>query len=155
MNPHDADFAGQAVPSAQAGHESIAMPVRGILVFGAALVVLSVLVLAIIAVTMTRFRAREQADGLTTRQLITKKEGDFPEPVLQYDDAFDMEQFRRQEEAALSSYGWADRKAGIARIPIDRAIELVAKNGLPKARSVEPKPTAAEPSKAAEPAKKE
>lgn len=35
------------------------------------------------------------------------------------------------EEAVLNSYGWVDRKAGIARIPINRAIAIVAAKGLP------------------------
>jgi hypothetical protein len=39
--------------------------------------------------------------------------------------------FERKENEALSSYGWIDRQAGIVRIPIDRAIELTLKKGLP------------------------
>lgn len=31
---------------------------------------------------------------------------------------------RAKQRAALERYGWADRDAGLARIPIDRAIEL-------------------------------
>lgn len=31
----------------------------------------------------------------------------------------------------LDSYGWVDRDAGIARIPIERAMDLVAKDGGP------------------------
>ena len=38
---------------------------------------------------------------------------------------------REEERDRLSSYGWVDRKAGIARIPVDRAIEILAKKGLP------------------------
>jgi hypothetical protein len=35
------------------------------------------------------------------------------------------------EEAQLSSYGWVDRGAGIARIPIDRAMRLIVEHGVP------------------------
>ena len=45
---------------------------------------------------------------------------------------------------ALQHYGWVDRKAGIARIPIEHAIELLAARGLPAATGA-----AAEPPKAA------
>ncbi len=31
---------------------------------------------------------------------------------------------RREQQRTLGSYGWIDRDAGIARIPIDRAIDL-------------------------------
>jgi hypothetical protein len=39
--------------------------------------------------------------------------------------------FKSKESESLSSYGWVDRQAGIVRIPIDRAMELVLKKGLP------------------------
>ncbi len=34
---------------------------------------------------------------------------------------------RERDERRLTSYGWVDRKAGIVHIPIERAMELVAK----------------------------
>ncbi|HEV8061579.1 MAG TPA: hypothetical protein VGP68_16990 [Gemmataceae bacterium] len=33
---------------------------------------------------------------------------------------------RERDDQALSSYGWADAEAGIAQIPIDRALDLLA-----------------------------
>jgi hypothetical protein len=33
---------------------------------------------------------------------------------------------RRAEDATLTSYAWIDRSNGIVRIPIDRAMELLA-----------------------------
>lgn len=38
---------------------------------------------------------------------------------------------RAQEAAQLNSYGWVNQPAGIAHIPIDRAIALLAEQGLP------------------------
>ncbi|MEZ4735224.1 MAG: c-type cytochrome domain-containing protein [Caldilineaceae bacterium] len=38
---------------------------------------------------------------------------------------------RNAEMAQLQGYGWVDQEAGIARVPIDRAIALVAESGLP------------------------
>jgi hypothetical protein len=40
-------------------------------------------------------------------------------------------QVRARAEADLTRYGWADRDAGRAIIPIDRAMDLLAKNGWP------------------------
>jgi len=37
-----------------------------------------------------------------------------------------MQQMRSEAEARLGSYGWIDRDAGIARIPIERAMRLLA-----------------------------
>jgi hypothetical protein len=54
-----------------------------------------------------------------------------PEPRLQASPVQDMQELRRTENAWLQSYGWVDQAAGIARIPIDRAMELIAVQGLP------------------------
>jgi hypothetical protein len=38
---------------------------------------------------------------------------------------------REQAEVRLNSYGWVDKEADVVRIPIDRAMALIAENGLP------------------------
>jgi hypothetical protein len=35
------------------------------------------------------------------------------------------------EDIALDNYHWVDKDAGIVGLPIDRAIEVMAKRGLP------------------------
>jgi len=55
----------------------------------------------------------------------------FPEPRLETDERNEIYNFRLQEEQKLHSYGWVDQNAGIVRIPIDRAMELIAQRGLP------------------------
>jgi cytochrome c oxidase cbb3-type subunit III len=42
-----------------------------------------------------------------------------------------LAELRAAEDAALHSYGWVDRATGIVRIPIDRAMEVLAARGLP------------------------
>jgi hypothetical protein len=42
-----------------------------------------------------------------------------------------LRELRTREDAELNSYGWIDRTSGVVRIPIDRAIEIIAKNGVP------------------------
>jgi hypothetical protein len=49
-----------------------------------------------------------------------------PAPRLQSAPRKDLEQLRAEEDAVLSSYGWVDQAAGIARIPIERAMALRA-----------------------------
>lgn len=71
-----------------------------------------------------------------------------PAPRLQSSPLQDLEQLRAEEEKELTSYGWVDAKAGIAHIPIDEAIKIVAARGLPPAA---PAPAAA-PSPPASPA---
>lgn len=55
----------------------------------------------------------------------------FNEPVLQIDPVADLQAYKAKENDLLNSYGWVDKSAGIAHIPIDRAIELTAEKGLP------------------------
>jgi hypothetical protein len=70
-----------------------------------------------------------------------------PEPRLQRDPAADWQTFHASELRKLSSYGWVDQGAGMVRIPIDRAMDLLVERGLP----VQAQPTAglvAQPAKA-------
>ena len=48
-------------------------------------------------------------------------------PVLQTAAGAELEAFRAEKRERLESYGWADRRAGRAHIPIERAMELEAK----------------------------
>jgi hypothetical protein len=48
-------------------------------------------------------------------------------PTNQYEQ---LRELRRNETQALSGYGWVDRKEGVVRIPIERAIALVAEKGV-------------------------
>jgi hypothetical protein len=52
-------------------------------------------------------------------------------PRLQLRPPEDLNNFRASEETALKTYGWIDRTAGVVRIPIDRAMDLVLERGLP------------------------
>jgi hypothetical protein len=56
---------------------------------------------------------------------------DPPEPRLQPTPGVDLQKFRAEEEKVLHNYGWVDAGSGIARIPIERAMELTAQRGLP------------------------
>jgi hypothetical protein len=49
-----------------------------------------------------------------------------PAPRLQTSPLEDLKALRAAEAERLGSYGWVDRKAGVVRIPIERAMELVA-----------------------------
>jgi hypothetical protein len=41
-----------------------------------------------------------------------------------------LQQLREAESAKLNSYGWIDKSTGVVRIPIDRAMDLLAQRGL-------------------------
>jgi hypothetical protein len=54
----------------------------------------------------------------------------FSQPRLETNERIENNDFRLQEEQKLYSYGWVDQQGGAVRIPIDRAMELVAQRGL-------------------------
>lgn len=54
-----------------------------------------------------------------------------PQPRLQIHERVDLGRKLAADQSALNSYGWVDRNAGVVRIPIDRAIDLLAQRGLP------------------------
>jgi hypothetical protein len=53
-----------------------------------------------------------------------------PAPRLQAEPFQDLEELRAAEESQLLTYGWIDEAGGVARIPIERAMELTVENGL-------------------------
>ena len=55
----------------------------------------------------------------------------FPQPQLESNERTELNQDRLREENTLSTYGYVDENAGTVRIPIDRAMQLLAERGLP------------------------
>ena len=54
-------------------------------------------------------------------------------PLLQVDPPQQKFDMQASEEQVLTTYDWVDREQGLVRIPIDRAIAILAKQGrLPK-----------------------
>jgi len=54
-----------------------------------------------------------------------------PQPRLETTPVPDLKAMRDAEEKILNSYGWVDQSKGIVRIPIAKAIDLLAQRGLP------------------------
>lgn len=77
----------------------------------------------------------------------------FPEPRLEEDERGQLNGVRLKEEQTLNSYGYIDETAGVVRIPIERAMQLMVEHGLPQrlAGAATPAVASAEP---AAPAKK-
>lgn len=60
-----------------------------------------------------------------------------PAPVLQTNPRDDLLALRAAEQSLLDSYAWVDKERGVVRIPIERAMDLIAERGL----LARPKPT--------------
>jgi hypothetical protein len=66
----------------------------------------------------------------------------FPEPRLQTAPQVDLAAMRAREDAELNTYGWVDRQAGVVRLPIEKAMDLVLQHHLPARGDPDaPKPT--------------
>jgi len=62
----------------------------------------------------------------------------FPQPRLQTDDGNqEIADLHAKEDLLLDNYSWVDKSQGKVRIPIEQAMEIVAKQGLPVASHVE------------------
>jgi len=68
---------------------------------------------------------RSAAPGAVTRAV----EQRFPAPALQKNPQEDLKRYEREQRAALSTYGWVDRSKGLARIPIEEAMRIIAAKG--------------------------
>jgi hypothetical protein len=55
-----------------------------------------------------------------------------PNIIDQETAAEDLATLQAQEEELLTTYGWVNREAGVVRIPIDQAIELMAIDSTPE-----------------------
>lgn len=66
-----------------------------------------------------------------------------PEPRLQLQPEGDLQALRRVERERLSSWGWVDKNAGIAHMPVEEAIARVAVPEPKLAGTTAPAPTPA------------
>jgi hypothetical protein len=145
------DFRPQGKPATEGkpGHEPNTLVVRGLAVFAAAIISVVIVVLFILMTTMGNLSVAEKQ----RERLEPPRFGDesiaFPAPRLQADLAADLARMKDEANERLRGYGWVDPKAGIAHIPIGRAIEILAKSGLPKV----PAPLAKAPAGATETSK--
>jgi len=65
----------------------------------------------------------------------------FPTPRLQTDDGNqEIAEMHAREDLLLGYYSWVDRSSGKVRIPIARAMQLIAQHGLPVAAEEQTEP---------------
>jgi hypothetical protein len=112
------------------GHETAATNLRPVWWSAAALVALSIGTFILIA-GMMRLFATSSTTATTETTLRSERELPAGAPALSVDLALELQRVMAQQRAVLSELDWVDQSAGIARIPIDEAISIVAKNGLP------------------------
>jgi hypothetical protein len=104
--------------------------------FRAGLYILGTMFLtALLLVPMYRMLAREETAAQPPAAEVVKSA--LSEPVSSFPKLVSSEpsvlaEFRTQENALLTSYGWVEKDKGVVRIPIEEAMKIVAEQGLPK-----------------------
>ena len=104
--------------------------------FRAGLYILGMMfVTALLVVPFYRLLARVETAAQPPAAEVVKSE--MSEPTVSFPKLVSSEprvlaEFRAQEEALLTSYGWVEKDKGIARIPISEALRIVAERGLPR-----------------------
>lgn len=78
----------------------------------------------------------------------------FPQPRLEESERNQLQGVTEAQDSQLEGYDWVDKNKGIVRIPIERAMDLLAERGLPVRPESATSTGSAEPAKAKAPASK-
>jgi hypothetical protein len=126
----------------EVGFEREDLTAKPIIIFLISLIVICALVGLVLRGMYSYLDERENRSQAAQNPLVQQTRADtrvvepgditkFPQPRLETNEPVEINDFRVQEEKNLNSYGWVDQQAGVVRIPIERAMELLAQRGLP------------------------
>lgn len=122
---------GQHDQASHGAHESRDVKLRGILIFTAVLVLITIAIQLALGLWMAIYSndERDEAARQTARQ--ADPEGQFPGPLLQGNPGADTTRYEKVENRLLDSYGWTSKEKKVAHIPIERAMQVLVTKGLP------------------------
>lgn len=121
----------------QLGHETTDVSVKGLFIFaGSLLTVLLVVLIGVVILFkgygfLDRYIDKRRAQGEPGSNSLVRVQPNYQGPLLQIRPEQDLHAMQQANANDLRGYAWADRGQGIVRLPIDRAMELVAERGLP------------------------
>ena len=152
--------------AANGGYERQDLSTAGVLYFLLGLLVAGVVAYFVVNGLFAFLQSRSDAQQTALNPLITDAPKDtrklppeyhgnyeeflkknFPAPQLEINERGQLNDIRLKEEQTLSTYGYIDEKAGTVRIPIDRAMDLIAQRGLPVRAQTATAPVSAQPEK--------
>ena len=112
-----------------AGHELSDLSPKNIAIFAASLAATIIVVLCICYLLFQHYYTASTQTEVSPSPLSYLREPT-PEPRLLVVPGQELKAMRAEEDAWLNSYAWVDREKGIVRIPIQRAIDILAQRGL-------------------------
>jgi hypothetical protein len=131
IDQHELEY-GSTPPGAKYEHTDI--DVRVGYQFALWLSVSMVISIGIVYATFYFFEGREQSANAAAQKYplaAAMPHREPPAPNLQRQPFKDIYMLRLGETEKLTSYGWVDKDGGIARIPIDQAMEVMLQRGFP------------------------
>jgi len=126
---HDRDYPIPDLSRPENRHEHRDVNVWAVYKFGIALAVLCVIAMGLLYGLYKYFLSRE-GGSLAHDQTNVDARSLPPMPRLQSQPVTDLKDMRAAEDRILNGYGWVDQKQGVAHIPVDRAIDLLAQRGV-------------------------
>lgn len=113
----------------EVSHEPRDINVRAIVGFGVALVIAAIFVfIGLYGLLWYYERTAEHVREVSPIEVTPPIR---PEPRLQVSPPTDLAELRAAEDKILQTYDWVDKERKAVRIPIDRAMEILAERGLP------------------------
>jgi hypothetical protein len=114
------------------GHETSDAQSGPIIRFLIFLGAFSVAIALLMVVFHNYLERREAAEKVSRYPVAAGRERALPPPPrLQSSPFQDIKQLRAAERHVLEQYEWINQKDGLVRIPVSRAMELIAERGLP------------------------
>ena len=113
------------------GHETSDIRLRPFLIIGAILVISAILGNLLLFGVFAWFTDRQAAADPQPGPLAPEVDPEPPGPLLQAQPRINWAEMLAAETETLNKYGWVEAEGGAVRIPIDRAMDLLAERGLP------------------------
>lgn len=134
---------GHIEPNREVGYERRDANIRSMLEFGFWLAM--VLVVTLFAMKLAyHYFAKMEPVGAPASPFMNVRE--IPAgPLLQATPHVDLQTYCEDQQQQVNTYGWVDQQAGVVRLPVDRAMDLILERGLPtRAASQAPPGSSAE-----------
>jgi hypothetical protein len=121
MTVHPSPPHGEARPAA---HEPDLVSVRGVVIVG--LILGAVVVAALVGLSLLYQRLQLKRES--ERPAAWRQE---ERPPIDFDQPAQLKALREWENRELNTYGWRDQEQTAARVPIERAMEMLVEHGDP------------------------
>ncbi|MFQ5604152.1 MAG: hypothetical protein ACE5HS_12875 [bacterium] len=130
----------EAVKKNHSNYERSDAKIRAITWSGISLLALIFLIFVVIFGVFHLLKEKRQKSLPVPSPLAGAKQQKVIESQLLVQPAMELVKFRALQDSLKSHYGWVVKEAGVVRIPVDRAMELMLQRGLPVRQNLSVQP---------------